>query len=277
MKIKIKSVLKTLSLFCIKYVPMVPISYKVLENFVYRGLGASFLGAVICCVTCTVYLCILVTISLAIQYAMDTEQGSQQKAVTADHGNRIEDVMEAIRHEEYEYLAYFNFDGEKIAEGTFLLPDMCNVTAEDWTRVYLYKKEVIGVHNHPGEDNMAFSDGDFESFLSQKHYRRSIVVTKDYDYVLEKVGDSKTPLRGEARTYVRKMDIRYAWLSVFSARLWSIVVARRAAKRFGLIFSVERVSQVSVKNFLLRFGIIMFLTTTISRFIRTVKTHTSQI
>lgn len=74
----------------------------------------------------------------------DTVQKSKEYcAIRSDHGDTIGEVMEAIRHEQYEYRAIFNLREEKLAEGTFLSPETCNLVAEDWQDIDAEGEEII--------------------------------------------------------------------------------------------------------------------------------------
>lgn len=227
---------------CLDYVIFHILSqHKLIASFIVVLVGAALIGC---------YAVILIALS---QLEGADSKPIQEIAITANHGGRLETAMEAIRNEKYEYMAYFNLAGHKLAEGTYLSPDHCNITTEDWQKVRSSGEEIIKLHNHPNT-NTAFSAGDFAAFLSHDFFRQTIVVTKGYNYILEKTGNGYEHLQDEVEAYINKMDIRYGWIYPFSIRLWSVVSARKTAKWCGLNFSAKRI-KAPVKRRALYFGI----------------------
>lgn len=184
-----------------------------------------------------------------------SRDASQYIAVVSNHGNNLKDVMEAIRHEEWEYYAFFNLSGQKLAEGTYQSPKTCNITKEDWQRLKQCKEEVIGLHNHPGTYNGSFSKEDFAAFLQYDFIRQFIVVTEKYNYVLKKTANGYEKFYDEARTYAGEMFTKYLWLEVLSGRLWTVLVSLKTAKRFGLEFCIERVPRPATQKNAFRIGL----------------------
>lgn len=232
-----------LNTICIYIIPVF-----VLANFILNWLpiGSFFIRALLYLIISLNYVLRITIFTPILKQLKKTEETTLGRgAIVSDHGNYIEEVMDVIRREKFEYLAYFNFNGKKIAEGTLLSPDESCLTIEDWHKVYSQGAEAIEVHNHPGIFDVAFSDQDFALFLSRDFCRKAVVVTKRYNYILEKTSYDYEISQAEAETYVHKMDIRYVWLSFFSVRLWSVVVAHKTAKHFNLKFSIERVRRIS--------------------------------
>lgn len=260
MKIKGKNVLRLagemVGVICIYYAPIACIDY-VLIDFVYGYLHMSLQSTLIAVLlglsADVMYICLIATIGAVLELSKSSESHEEPElkleVVTSNHGSSLKEVMEAIRNEELEYLAFFDLEGKKLAEGTYLSPDKCNITTEDWHSICHRGEEVMKVHNHPSRSNVAFSAQDFRSFLCQDFIRKTVVVTKDYNFIMEKIGNGYEASQDDAKAYVEKMDIMYSWLSTFSDRLWSIVVARKTAEKFGLQFRVERINQAPTRSF----------------------------
>lgn len=268
MKIKGKNILKQAGIvrtICIYYAPIAFIDYA-LVDFIYTRLRVSLwsilIAILICLLVDTVYMCLTVTIEVICLGLLESfedcrESELKMEPIASNHGSNLIEVMEAIRNEKLEYLAYFDLEGKKLAEGTYLLPAKCSITTEDWYNIYYRGEDVMEVHNHPGHSNVAFSVQDFKSFLQQDFIRKTVVVTKDYNFILEKVGNGYETSQDDAKAYVKRIDIAYAWLSVFSARLWSIVVARKTAEKFGLKFEAERINQTPTTRKIIPVGVIV--------------------
>lgn len=254
MKITFKTVLA--SLCCIGIVGAPSLAY-VASDFVYYRLHVHsiFAGSLLSFMIVIVYIGLLLILMAIIEYPGAQEEVSkiqdshELKPIASDHGSSLEEVMKTIRNEELEYLAYFSLDGEKLAEGTYLSPIKCSITTEDWNDICYEGEEVMKVHNHPGSSNVAFSAQDFKAFLCQDFIRKTIVVTKDYNYTMEKIGNGYEDLQDDAKAYVERMDEEYLWISAFSNRLWSVVTARKAAKEFGLKFSAKCIRQRPIKRY----------------------------
>lgn len=170
----------------------------------------------------------------------ELEKRCLEQAIGADHGGNLKEVMAAIRDESVEYLAIFDREGKKLAESTLLSPFRCTMVADDWERIYRGGKQIVEVHNHPRSDN-AFSELDFRAFFQKDFIRQSIVVTKHYNFILEKPFGGYEHLMDDVEAYVKKLRARCRWLSVFSDHLTSIVVAWATAFEYGLEFKIRRV------------------------------------
>ncbi len=256
MKIKGKDVLGlvgAISATCIYFAPIVVIEYVVVD-FVFDRfqllLQSTLIAAALCLLASIIYVCLTTAMGVMLESSGESHEESEPKleAIASNRGSNLNEVAEAIRNEKLEYLAYFSLNGEKLAEGTYLLPDQCNITTKDWHSIYARGEEVMKVHNHPGHSDVAFSAQDFKAFLCQDFIRRTVVVTKNYNFIMEKVGNGYEDLQNDAKAYVERMDIKYIWLAIFSSRLWSVIVARKAAENFGLKFMVERINYSPVRK-----------------------------
>ncbi len=101
-------------------------------------------------------------------------------ATRSNHGSELSEVMEAIRSERFEYLALFDKNGHKLAEGTMSSPNKCMVAEED--RIYIYDADTM-LHNHPG-GLLPHSRNDIR-FQLKYGIRQSIVVSRRQVYILE--------------------------------------------------------------------------------------------
>lgn len=185
----------------------------------------------------------------------EREAESQTKvAIRSNHGDSFKEVMEAIRYEEWEYYAFFNFSGKKLAEGTYRSPESCNITTEDWQEVKRCGGEVIGLHNHPGRDS-SFSPQDFKAFMQYDFIKQFIVVSRRYNYILVKPKGGYEGIQDEVKSYAEMMDRRYFWLEIISFWLWSVITAKKTAEKFGLEFRVERAPQPTARKNAFRIGL----------------------
>ncbi len=182
------------------------------------------------------------------RYIRTVEAAKKQKpraqAIRSNHGNFITEFMEQIRGEEYEYLAFFDLKGQKLAEGTLLSPYTCNITVEDWYRICYRSEGVIMVHNHPSS-NRSFSVNDFSVFFWKDFIKMSIVVTKDYNFILEKDWVGYETFHDVAKSYAEKMLHRYKRLNIISDHFRSVVVSYMVARRYDLQFGVENIHRTS--------------------------------
>ncbi len=254
MKVKIKSVLVLLCYIGI--IGIIPLMY-VTANFIHYQLHVRLIlvEALLILMIGLVYLGLLAVFMAIIgcsdmpkEVTETQDSRPNHEPVASNHGSNIQEVMENIRNNELEYTACFDLEGRKLAEGTLLSPHECSITAEDWRNICYRGDEIIKVHNHPGCSNVAFSAQDFKAFLQKDFIRKTLVVTKDYNYTMEKVGDKYETLQDDAKSYAAKMYTQCIWPSAFSDRLWSIVVVRRTAKKFGLRFKVERINQTPTRK-----------------------------
>lgn len=158
--------------------------------------------------------------------------------VDANHGDNLADFMENVRNEEFEYIAIFSRNG-KVAEKTLLSPIRCEITAE----VFQEMKEIEAteVHNHP--EPSRFSPADIVGMLC-RNSRRSIVVTAEYNYILENPhwkADRKIGIRDVIKIYLHINFIYLSWgliSSLISSKLYSRVVPR-VAKKYRLNYYEE--------------------------------------
>lgn len=186
---------------------------------------------------------------------LETAHQTQNTATVSNHGNNLKEVMEAIRHEDWEYNAFFDLSGRKLAEGTYQSPKSCNITSEDWKEIDQRREDVISLHNHPGTSDGAFSCMDFAAFLQRDYIRQSIVVTRKYNYVLIKNGNDYEQYTQKAKKYAAEISTRYLWLGYLSHRRWTVLTSKKTAKKFGLEFCIERVPQPTTQKNIFRIGL----------------------
>ncbi len=184
----------------------------------------------------------------------EAEAESQTKvAIRSDHGDNLKEVMEAIRHEEWEYNAVFDSSGRKLAEGTYQSPKICSIAPEDWQEVNRYEIEVIDLHNHPS--GSAFSPQDFRVFMRHDIIKQFIVVSRKHNYILVKPEGSYEGLQDEVKSYAKMMHHKYFWLKDISFWLWSVIAAKKTAEKFGLEFRIERVPRSATRKKAFRIGL----------------------
>lgn len=157
-----------------------------------------------------------------------------KRATRSDHGSELSEVMEAIRSERFEYLALFDKDGYKLAEGTYSLPYICTVTEED--KIYFYDADT-DLHNHP-LGGAGHSENDI-AFQLKYGIRRSIVVSPRQTYILENpfVDTEEWRKDGEYPFSVDDVIKSYRRMDLLPSR-WAM---KRLAKKYGLEFYTERV------------------------------------
>lgn len=169
------------------------------------------------------------------------------KAIASNHGNDLAIIMEAIRNEPLEYLAYFDNDGNKITEGTCLSPCECNIPRRD---IALRHAADTMVHNHPGLDQVSFSSNDIYRQLSDC-IKTSVVVTHDFNYIMENPywnrDDSPDPQK--VKEYMDELLSAYSkWKKLFWRR-YVRHVSYCVARYFGLVYRIEdlRVQRLKTK------------------------------
>lgn len=173
----------------------------------------------------------------------ELEKRCLKQPIATDHGSDINAVMAAIRDESVEYLAAFTLKGEKVAESTLLSPNKCTYIAKDWERMRFWGEDIVEVHNHPSGDN-AFSAMDFRSFMQADFIQKAIVVTKHYNFTMEKRYRYHGDLRDEIEEYYKKMQRRYKWIAVFSEHVASVSASFATALEYDLKFRVKRIYRV---------------------------------
>lgn len=127
-------------------------------------------------------LIIIAVLSCLVLYWTCAEEIVTKKAVPANHGNTIAEVLRRLRHEPVEYLAVFTAEGEKIGESTNYN------SGEVWSHDKMWKsictqKGCINIHNHPCSRN-GFSANDFASAITYRA-SKTIVVAQGFVYTLE--------------------------------------------------------------------------------------------
>lgn len=197
-------------------------------------------------------------------------------AIKSDHGKKITVVMERLRTENIEYRALFDVKGDKVAEGTLLSPNICNIPEEEWD--CFYQAGLIDLHNHPNEGQVSFSSQDLYSMIYLK-IRRSIVVTRSFTYVMENPYWNRDdgPRAKDVKAYADKY-FSYVGEIVYlsSPHLYSILVSYLTAQKFGLKFHAEdlrfqklkdnlkRRPSITPKRVVIVAGLILAMTVTIT-------------
>lgn len=103
--------------------------------------------------------------------------------VAADHGATIPEFITNVRDEAVEYVAFFTEDEQKLCESTINCPSMVTVSDADKVLVLQHPHGVM-IHNHPGEEPIAFSPEDLV-YLATGICQKSIVVTSSFCYTME--------------------------------------------------------------------------------------------
>lgn len=122
--------------------------------------------------------------------------------VATNHGDTIPEVMMNIRNENVEYVAFFTKDERKICESTINCPTMTTVSKDDLNLI-LQNPGGVMVHNHPGDEPIAFSPEDL-TYLASGVCSKSIVVTPSFCYIM----DASNGFRVDSRT-IRRMGRKF--------------------------------------------------------------------
>lgn len=109
--------------------------------------------------------------------------GILEDPIDTDHGATLADVIEGIRNEKVEFVAYFSPSGEKICESTVNCTTRACV-ADKYHEIIYSQPGCVSVHNHPSDENRAFSTNDILSGV-RGHLSRIIVVTRPVCYVMD--------------------------------------------------------------------------------------------
>lgn len=204
-------------------------------------------------------LCILYCIAYLPQASQDQDKDQLlEDAIDSDHGQDLSKVMRALRTEKFEYDAVFDLEGDKLAEGTLGSCCRCNISSESWDRIVesgVLNQALVNLHNHPGYEQLSFSAQDFYVLLDSEFYR-SIVVTRDYNFVMENPWWNRddAPDSEEVKAFaqhlygvdeddeqnIKILNANVFWLLLFP-RLYSWYVSYRTAKRFGLKYRIETI------------------------------------
>lgn len=177
--------------------------------------------------------------------------------IEADHGDNLETVMEALRDESLEYGVVFMPDGNKLGEWTLLSPTEVGMPVEWSARLHYGFVGMTDLHCHPGIDENSFSPEDFGVSIMY-HFRRSIVVTRHYNYILENPNYRESAI--DANEIEAYADILWGYKCAIiadclgMARWWSIYISYRTAKEFGLKFSVQNIRIEKIKRLVRKLG-----------------------
>lgn len=122
--------------------------------------------------------------------------------VTTNHGDTIPEVMMNLRNESVEYVAFFTKDERKICESTINCPTITTVSKDD-LHLILQNPGGVMVHNHPGDEPIAFSPEDL-MYLANGVCNKSIVVTSSFCYAM----DASNGFRVDSRV-IRRMGRKF--------------------------------------------------------------------
>lgn len=169
----------------------------------------------------------------------------------SDHGETLVEVMEGIREEDYEIIAFFTEDGEKLFEHTD--HDGTRVSVDDVHLRFLDRYEnVIVVHNHPVEGEASFSSADLD-LLASVQAKYGIVVSRNDNYVVFPNG--KWPKPEKLTDYISKHSDLFEHVRFYgedgSAQLIPVVTARLmklVAQKYDLGYYDWPKSEVSAEE-----------------------------
>lgn len=192
-------------------------------------------------------ICMMYCIATAIYYK--TGGRGLNEPIISNHGDNLAAVMEAIRHEHYEYVAIFDTDGHKLVEGTLLSPYQCDIPRAEWSHVRNLAR--MHLHNHPGFEQTAFSDNDYYNMILCK-FQYAVVVTHWFTYTIENPYWNRDdgPSAREVGLYAARLNTVGFLGYGFFPRWYSCIVSYLVARKFGLKFHVEDVRVQKIKAFL---------------------------
>lgn len=154
-----------------------------------------------------------------------------------DHGTTLVEVMEGIREEDHEVIAFFTEDGEKLFEHTDY--DGTRVAVDDVHLRFLADCEnVIVVHNHPVDGEASFSSADLD-LLASLQAKYGIVVSRNDNYVV--FPNASWPKPKKLTDYISQHSDLFEHVRFYdtdgSAKLMPVVTARLmklVAKKYDL-------------------------------------------
>lgn len=124
------------------------------------------------------------------------------RPITSNHGNSLVEVIQNLRHEQFEYTAVFDLDGQKLDESTILCRTEVKWSETKKQRILAYPDRSICLHNHPHADT-AFSVADVTNFMRYPS-AYSLVVTPNFLYSLRPAAD--VPMGSDEETLRRIRD-----------------------------------------------------------------------
>lgn len=230
------------------------VAWRARRSFLsYRGemicCAILLVGGIIVCASSVIML--LLTDKPNVQTSA-TEDEPLAEAIESDHGNDLIAVMDAIRNEPLEYRAFFDFNGHKLTEGTLLSPTLCNIPANGWHQVYQFAH--TDLHNHPGTDEVSFSDKDLYNLI-RLGIQRSIVVTHSFNYIMENPWYNRDdgPSAESVKQYVIDLWSKHWFTRVVFTRACSRYVSHCVAKKFGLKYRIEHARLWRLRNSMKQF------------------------
>lgn len=132
------------------------------------------------------------------------QQGILENPIPADHGDNLLAVINGIKDESVEYVAYFLPNGLKLCESTLNSPN--ETTVEDkFLRTVRRRRGCFAVHNHPGEELTTFSDMDILHSVQHK-LSRAIVVTPQLCFVMDFPKNHNVSAK-QVHNYMRKLSV----------------------------------------------------------------------
>lgn len=183
----------------------------------------------------------------------ERNQGWLEDPIPADHGSTLREVIQALRTEPVEYLAYFSPSGEKLVENTMRRPDQVGLTYQQ-RQLIRQHPGCISVHNHPGERITAFSSEDVKIALDL-HESQSIVVAEDICFIFNHL-DGVDVQPSEVVSYMRNIPTgRYEVMLGAGQELFSYLMSDRLdelsvmrcaaiAEKFSLEFKAEPTNEM---------------------------------
>lgn len=175
-------------------------------------------------------------------------QGWLEDPVAANHGKTLAEVIEGLRNEPVEYIAYFSPSGEKLAEATQLRPDQVCLTREQ-RRLVKQHPGCISIHNHPDHYISAFSTADVAVGVRIQE-SQSIVVAENICFVLQGLGDVNAQPSEVTDAMQNTPTANYLAMLVSNQTLFNYLMQDRldelslmrcanAAEKFGIKFEVK--------------------------------------
>ncbi len=175
-------------------------------------------------------------------------QGWLEDPVAANRGKTLAEVIEGLRNEPVEYIAYFSPSGEKLAEATQLRPDQVCLTREQ-RRLVKQHPGCISIHNHPDHYISAFSTADVAVGVRLQE-SQSIVVAENICFVLQGLGDVNAQPSEVTDAMQNTPTANYLAMLVSNQTLFNYLIQDRldelslmrcatAAEKFGIKFEVK--------------------------------------
>lgn len=184
-----------------------------------------------------------------------------EEPIEADHGDTIEEVVEALRTEKLEYSGLFSTDGRKLGETTLLSPVKTRLS--DTLFVESRKRECVHIHCHPGVISTCFSSQDLANAVDIPR-NKYLVVSGAYTFVLEAKNQFKANRCSREEVYdyneqwysVRKTILPFGLSLLTSHQVftwYTILATFFTARKFGFKLTVYNTRITRMKRFLRNF------------------------